>query len=338
VSEPATLLSCVERFMADIGQDAAGVVAVSGGADSVALLRALLSLPRPGRLIIAHLNHALRGAESDADEAFVRNLHGTLLAAEPERLLLRCERIDVAARARAEGENLESTARQIRYEWLTAVAQQVGACWVATGHTADDQAETVLHRLVRGSGLRGLCGIPPRRDLAPGIQVLRPLLRVRRQEVLAFLEMLPQDYRQDSSNADPGFTRNRIRHELLPHLAAGHNPAIVSVLCRLAEQAAEVQQDQEAQAARLLHAAELPRAGAMVVLDATRLAQAARHQVREMFRLVWRREGWPQGRLGFDDWDRLAHLAVANAEAALDVAGGVRVRRCGRVVQLQAER
>src|SRR5207245_2885635 len=109
-----------------------------------------------------------------------------------------------------------------------------------TGHTADDQAETVLHRLLRGTGLHGLGGIPARRDLAAGIEVVRPLLGTSRAEVLAYLQAEKQAFRQDSSNADLGFTRNRIRHELLPDLAR-YNPAIVSLLCRLADQAHEVQ-------------------------------------------------------------------------------------------------
>src|SRR5262249_45357023 len=150
-------------------------------------------------------------------------------------LLLRCERVNVAARARAAGDNLESTARRVRYAWLTTVAREAGASWVATGHTADDQAETVLHRLLRGTGLKGLCGIPARRPLAAGVQLLRPLLHTRKYELLAFLEALGQDYRRDSSNADLALVRNRIRHELLPHLAAAYNPAVVSALCRLAE-------------------------------------------------------------------------------------------------------
>jgi tRNA(Ile)-lysidine synthase len=310
-----------------------GVVAVSGGPDSVALLRALLTLrPASAPLVVAHLNHQLRGADSDADEAFVTALHARL-AAERATLTLCCERIDVAARARVEGDNLESVARRVRYGWLAGVARAAGAGWVATGHTADDQAETVLHRLLRGTGLKGLCGIPARRELAPGVEVVRPLLRVTRARVLAFLRSVGQDFREDASNADLRFTRNRIRHELLPHLAERYNPAVALALCRLAEQAAEVQGREESAARALLAEAELPRAGGTVVLDWARLGAAPRHLVREAFRLLWQREAWPAGRSGFDSWERAAAVAVGEG-TAVDLPGGVRVRRKGRVVQV----
>jgi tRNA(Ile)-lysidine synthase len=330
VAQTTDLLDHVARALAGLPAGP-GVVAVSGGPDSVALLRALLALRR-APLVLAHLNHQLRGADSDADEAFVAALHARL-AAEGAALALRCLRIDVAARARTERDNLESAARRARYGWLAELAREAGAGWVATGHTADDQAETVLHRLLRGTGLKGLCGIPARRALAPGVELVRPLLRVTRAQVLTFLEALGQDFRQDASNADPRFTRNRIRHELLPHLAERYNPGIALALCRLAEQAAEVQGREEVAARALLADAELPRAGETVVLDRALLTAAPRNLVRETFRLLWQREGWPAAKAGFDSWERAAAVA-AGEEVAADLPGGVRVRRRGRVVQV----
>jgi tRNA(Ile)-lysidine synthase len=312
------------------------VVAVSGGPDSVALLHALAALgnAKTGSLTMAHLNHQLRGAESDADEAFVRELHRTLHAENKTSVTLCCERADVASMARAERANLEATARRIRYAWLAHVTQKAGASCVATGHTADDQAETVLHRLIRGTGLRGLRGIAPRRKLALGIEVVRPLLGLARAEVLAYLGELGQAYRTDSSNMDLGYTRNRIRAELLPLLARRYNPAITSILCRLAEQADELHSLQQKEAQALLAAAERPRAGSLFVLDRERLASAPRHLVREVFRLLWEREGWPQSRMGFHSWDRLA--AVARGEAGgVDLPGGLRVLGRERVVQVR---
>src|SRR5262249_49805917 len=159
---------------------------ISGGPDSMALLHALLAL-RQGTdlLILAHLNHQLRGAESDADERFVQECCANLTARGTQGLELRCARLDVAARVRREGGNLESGRRRLRYAWLADLAREASVSLVATGHTADDQAETVLHRLLRGTGLKGLRGIAPRRPLAPGIELVRPLLDVRRCEVLA---------------------------------------------------------------------------------------------------------------------------------------------------------
>jgi tRNA(Ile)-lysidine synthase len=330
VKGPPPLVGKVGRRLARLGAAPDGlVVAVSGGPDSVALLRALRALG-VGRLVVAHLNHRLRGPESDADERFVAELVGAL-AAEAHGLELRCDRIDV--RARAGGDNLEAAARRLRYDWLGRVAQEAGLGGVATGHTADDQAETVLHRLLRGSGLKGLRGIAPRRPLCPGVTLLRPLLGVRRAEVLAYLEELGQPYRQDSSNLDLSRTRNRIRRELLPHLAEGYNPEVVAALGRLAEQAEEVYAAAEAEARALLAEAERPRAGALLVFERRSLAAAPRGRVREALRLVWEREGWPMAEMGFDAWERLA--AVARGEsAAVDLPGGVRARGRGRVVQV----
>src|SRR5438132_3442184 len=135
------------------------VVAVSGGPDSVALRRALARL-RVGSegmpLVVAHLNHRLRGMESDGDEQFVQDLVAHLNRNAGIKLDCRCERIDVAARAEAEKSNIEELARRLRYDWLSKIARETDSSLVATGHTMDDQAETVLHRLIRGTGLKGL--------------------------------------------------------------------------------------------------------------------------------------------------------------------------------------
>jgi len=312
------------------------VVAVSGGPDSVALLRALLVLRRsspPPPLVLAHLNHQLRGSESDADEAFVRDLHSSLVTAGHEAVRLCCERIDVSAVAVAEGANLEDAARRVRYDWLARVAREHSVGIVATGHTADDQAETVLHRLLRGAGLQGLRGIAGRRPLVEGVEVVRPLLDVTRAEVLSFLEAEGQSWRRDSSNDDPRFTRNRIRHELLPHLAEQYNPAVREVLARLARQAEEAHEELETAAVALLAEAERPRAGSLLIFDRARLLVASRYRVRLLFRRVWEREVWPLGEMNFDHWQRLEAL-VFDELMAVDLPGGLRARRHGHVIQV----
>jgi tRNA(Ile)-lysidine synthase len=340
----SSLVVKVRQFLREQGIGPGGmVVAVSGGPDSVALLRALVALRTESRticpsgadglLVIAHLNHQLRGGESLADEQFVRDLHAALLARGITALQLRCERIDVTAHAQAAGGNLESVARRLRYDWLARVAQDSKVPFLATGHTADDQAETVLHRLLRGTGLQGLSGIAARRLLPPRIEVVRPLLQVTRAEVLTYLEAEGQAYCQDSSNANLDFTRNRIRHELLPHLARHYNPAIVSVLGRLAGQAVEAYQDLQVLAQELLTESELPRAGKMLVFDQKRLATRPRHLVREVFRLAWARENWRLGGMGFREWDRLAALVFGEARA-VDLPGGIRAERGERVVRI----
>ncbi|HEY3788774.1 MAG TPA: tRNA lysidine(34) synthetase TilS [Urbifossiella sp.] len=297
-----------------LGQDpGGGVVAVSGGADSVALLRALHEAGS-ANLTVAHLNHQLRGDESDIDEQFVRNLTASL------GLAFRSVRINVLKEAA--GANLEATARRIRYEWLRTVAEEGGAAWIATGHTADDQAETVLHRLIRGTGLQGLRGIAERNP-----PVIRPLLTVTRAEILDYLANLGQPFRTDSSNADPRFTRNRIRAELLP-LMKSFNPEAVAVLGRLAEQADEAHSFIESQAREFLQRIEKPRAGDVIVLDRRELLVAMALLRREAFRLIWEREGWPMGEMSFDHWERAADLTDCDFPEGV----GMRVRE--RVVQL----
>jgi tRNA(Ile)-lysidine synthase len=246
----------------------AGVVAVSGGPDSVALAHALTRRLHDGtiaRLVFAHVNHRLRGSESDADEAFVVALPERWAAADRPTPTVQFVRTDTAAEAQHEGANLEAFARNWRYAWLTDVARQEGAAWVATGHTADDQAETVLFRLLRGSGLAGLAGMPPLRPLVAGVELVRPLLGVRRADVLAYLAANELSFREDRTNADPRVTRNRLRHELLPLLQANYNPAVVDVLGRLAEQAVAVQGVIEPLAEDLLRRDELHRARAKEV-------------------------------------------------------------------------
>jgi tRNA(Ile)-lysidine synthase len=303
------------------------VVAVSGGADSVAQLRALDSL-QVGPLVIAHLNHRLRGAESDADEQFVRDLPARLTDV---RLAVR--RAEVGAIAAEASENLEAVARRERYRFLADVAIEHGIGRVATAHTANDQAETVLHRLIRGTGLQGLRGIATRRRLCPGVELIRPMLDVTRTEVLEYLAELGQPYRDDRSNLDVRFTRNRIRHELLPLLESSYNPNIVMQLCRVAKQATESFSAVRRQARQLLRACELPPAGMMRVLDAERLRAAPRDLRREALRQLWQREGWSRDRMRYTDWDRLAAVA-ADELTAVDLPGKIHARRRGRVLQI----
>jgi tRNA(Ile)-lysidine synthase len=312
------------------------VVAVSGGPDSVCLLHALVALQKATAkrsLCVAHFNHLLRGRDSDADAEFVRHLHEELVAQHPE-IHLCMGQADVALFAEAEGANTEGMARQLRYAWLAEVAQEMKARWIATGHTADDQAETVLHRLLRGTGIQGLRGIASRRTLEPGIEVIRPLLNVTRPEVIHYLSELQQPYRIDESNLDTGFTRNRIRHDLLPLLNKEYNPSIASVLGRLAEQADELFSDMADRAAELLRCAEQPRAGGMMILDRSRLSEVPRFLVREMLRLLWARENWPMNAMDFAAWERVADIALGKA-SAVDLPSGVKVRLQERVVQLE---
>ncbi len=301
-----------------------GVVAVSGGADSVALLRILAGWASP--LIVAHVNHRLRGDDSDADEQFVRELALSL------GLTFRSVAVDVAGKAKKDGTNLEDAARRFRYDWLASVAGESSASWIATGHSADDQAETVLHRLLRGTGIQGLRGIARQRELQPGLSLVRLLLSAARTEIVDFLNLVGQPWREDLSNRDPAFTRNRIRHELLPLLRT-FNPSVVDVLGRLSEQANELHDTLEPAAKALLAQAEMPAAGQWRIFRAAALQAAAPYCVRGMFRLVWEREGWSLNDMSFEHWKRLVDVAVGE-EKAVDLPGGVRACRVEKVVKV----
>lgn len=203
-------------------------VAVSGGADSVVLLRVLLELR--GRLgvvlSVAHFNHKIRGAEADSDEQFVRSL------AEQFGLQFHSGSADVPAYARQQRMSLETAARELRHRWFADLVHEGKADKVATAHTQDDQAETVLMRILRGTGTRGLAGIAP---WQPQKSLIRPLLNSTRLEVETCLKNLNQTWREDSSNRDLHHARNRIRHQLLPLLERDYNPAIRQTLADLAE-------------------------------------------------------------------------------------------------------
>jgi tRNA(Ile)-lysidine synthase len=224
------LLAALRRL--GIGERDSIVAAVSGGADSAAMLDALArfhrSEGRPGSIIVAHLNHQLRGEESDEDEAFVRDL------AERLSLPVFTERIAVADRARAEKRNLEAVARSLRYEFLLKVAEARGANFVGAAHTLDDQAETILMRLIRGSGAEGLRGIHQIVTLNDRVKLIRPMLGITRAEVIRHCEHYELAFRSDSSNFLVDFTRNRVRMELLPMLET-FNPRVKQSLARASE-------------------------------------------------------------------------------------------------------
>jgi tRNA(Ile)-lysidine synthase len=242
-------------------------------------------------------------------------------------------RVDVAARARERRDNLEKVAREARYEWLAGMARARGAAWVATGHSADDQAETVLHRLLRGTGLQGLAAILPRRPVAEGIELVRPLLTTRRGAILAYLREQRQGSCHDSSNEERRYTRNRIRLDLLPLLTVQYQPAIVDILCRLAEEARAVHRDVRAQAGQMLCEAELPRAGDLLVFDLERLERMPPHLVREVFRLVWQREGWPMSDMNRRAWHVVVELARGR-RTGHDFPGRIRARRRPPILQV----
>lgn len=295
------------------------LVAVSGGADSVCLLALLHEMRErallPGiELRIAHVNYGLRGEESEEDEAFVRELGGRL------GVPVDCERVRLMPKA---GGTLQSRARDARYAFFGRLLREHGMTAVATGHTADDQAETVLLWLMRGAGTSGLAGIPVKR--AGGI--IRPLLGVTRQQVLDYLAFRGMPYRSDSSNGTPRYRRNRIRREVLPVLRS-LNPSIVEALARGA--------DILAADAALLDGIEHERWWAIakevssgrVVLDGDRLAAEPLGLQRRLVRraLAMVRQG-PEGLTFRHVSDILERVLAGTHGAGLNLPGGLRVER-----------
>ncbi len=313
-------------------------VAVSGGADSVALLRGLVRLPeltnKPNlrrNFFVATVDHRSRGAESDGDAAFVEALAAELGLDFFRRTL---DPNELEAEARRQG-SWESAARELRYRALVEAAKRGGARFLATAHHRDDQLETLLFRLFRGVGFDGLRGVPAIRPLDESLVLIRPLLAVGRAEIFAYLSQLNQSYRVDSSNASPSYARNRIRNELTPLLESIFPGRWDAALLRLAELAAETETffdaqtaplDAEIAAARRRDAlfrrtldslgipaappntASLPDAASsldVVILPLKPLRDASEPLVRRYFRQIWRDRNWPLAAMGAAEWRRL---------------------------------
>lgn len=294
------------------------LLAVSGGPDSVALARIMASLaPELGiGLALAHVNHRLRGADADADEAFVRELSSFL------GLAFFCGKKDVARYARARRMGIEEAGRRLRRAFLAQTAEQEGFTGVALGHHADDAAETVLMALLRGTGLSGLAGIPAREG-----RFVRPLIDSSREEILVYLAEEKIPFRVDESNRDTRFLRNRVRHEILPRLSREENPGLSRALLRLAGIAAEEEAFWRAYAADFLGPEEGEGARG---LDAARLAGLLPAARRRVFREAYRRLTGSFSGLSQKKIDAALALSREGAESHLG-SGLVACLRGGRL-------
>ena len=314
----AALLQRVRRYIGrhQLWLPGGGVVAaVSGGSDSVALLWILRDLHQDGAVHlagVAHLNHQLR-AHAGRDEAFCRAL------AERLGVPFRAERADVAGLAREWRCSTEVAARRARYAFLEAARVHCGASHIGVAHTRDDQAETVLLRLVRGAGTRGLRGALPVRGA-----VVRPLLDCSRHELRAYLTARAEPWLEDETNADLGHPRNRVRHELLPLLAGHYRPSVARVLARTADVAAHDDALLERLAEQALSAVVATEPAA-VRLDVAALAALPLSLQRRVARRALVVAG--AGRApGHGDIERLLDVCAAGGPAATEAAG-VRVER-----------
>jgi tRNA(Ile)-lysidine synthase len=334
MSQTSTLIS---KLVADWPPvdwcDVTVLLAASGGADSVALVQALhrLRAGGVGRLILSHFNHGLRGAESDGDQAFVEELGRELGV----RVVVG-RRDGVTERGR-EGERSEESLRELRYEFLARMANETGARFVVTAHTADDHVETVLHNILRGTGLAGLAGIPRTRPLTGAATLIRPLLSVTRAEVLEYLAALGQGYRVDSSNASVEYTRNRIRRELLPYLESNFNPQVREALARLSQIAGAANEWMEHEA-ELALGATARRIKGGIELDAHALASQPAFLAQLVLRALWRQQDWPLQDMSHEKWAQLLAFAAASDDgqplSRRDFPGNIRAEKQGGILRL----
>lgn len=324
----------VETFLATLaaGLPASGfwsnrlLVAVSGGADSVGLLCGLHALAPPsaaGRMTVVHVEHDLR-ADAAGDREFVTALANRL------GLPFVWRRCAVRSADDARGEGVEALARRLRYGVFEEVARDTGARHVLVAHTADDQAETILHRILRGTGLAGLAGMPAARELCDGVSLLRPLLAVSRASVREFLAATAESWQEDATNADVRYSRNFLRHEVIGRCQDGPYPSASEALVRLGRQAALAAGAIRSAAQDLLESRATRHADGSVALRTQGLAALDRHVVAEMFVALWSREGWPQRDMTARHYAQLAGAAVdADTHNSVDtfvLPAAIRVR------------
>lgn len=292
------------------------VAACSGGADSLALvdLLQILCQEKDCRLFVAHVDHCLRGAAAEADAAFTAEF-----CAE-RKVSFFAGKVDVPAHRQLQGGSLESAARDCRYRFLRQVAAEVGGALIATGHHKDDQAETVLLHLLRGSGSRGMGAMRPRQG-----DIIRPLLCVSRAEIEAYCTAKELRPREDETNRMRDFRRNRLRHDIMPRLHEYFNPALTETLCRTAE-ILSVESDylQEQVTATWNHAVTPIPGGFLLRVDVWRNLHKAL-QRRLLLTVLARLRGDARG-LGFHHVDIVRELLLAGEPGKnLDLPEGIGV-------------
>ncbi len=299
------------------------LVGVSGGADSVGLLRALVGDGGiPGvRFVVGHVDHGLRGDASRADATWVEEL------AEGLGLEHDVASVDLA------GKTSEEAARKCRYTALQQLAERHDCDAIAVAHTRDDQVETVLHHLLRGTGLKGLAGMAGRQSLRNDLELLRPFLDVGREDIEQWLRSMDQSWREDVSNTQTHWTRNRIRHGLLPMLEREYNPQVRQALLRVSRLSLEAVGIIGEAVESVWDACVIEQTPLVVRLCAETLGQATGPVVRAVLMELWCRQGWPRQAMSFSHW--LALGEVVTAGTAIDLPGGITARRNGPVIRIE---
>jgi tRNA(Ile)-lysidine synthase len=302
--------SILHSWPLDLWSGSTSVVGVSGGPDSVALLHALRAVSnRQAPLVVAHIDHGLRGIESDGDREFVHELaHRWGMPCETVRLTEErlTEENAVSARGIKEMKSSEEALRKVRHRHLQRIAVRYGAQWIATAHHADDVIETMLHRLLRGSGPRGLASIPLTRKLASNLTLVHPLLSVSRSQIMQYIEANRLEFRTDRSNASEAYTRNRIRHQLLPYLREFSETSDVDRrLWQATQQVREEHEYVEESARQWLETARVSEDVGSVEFAAQAFEDVAWCVVREGLVAIWHDLSWPLQGVTAKHWDKL---------------------------------
>jgi len=306
------------------------IVGMSGGPDSVALAHLVHDLneieKRGWNIHLAHLNHHLRGEHSGSDASFVQKL------AHKQGWGITVENAAIADCASENGLSLEEAARNARYLFFERVLEKTGGTVVATAHHANDHAETILHRIIRGTGLRGLAGIPVCRSLNgdSNYRVIRPMLSVSRTQILVYLLERDIDFCIDHTNEGTDFTRNRIRNELIPHLQSNYNPAARQALIKLAEQTGwmnELLQETTEDAFNQSREKDSDTSGVhQVVLNTPDLLNKPKIIQTEVVRRAVAEIGAGQKRLSFEHYVSIVDLAARNVSGKkLELPDGLMV-------------
>ena len=284
------------------------LLAVSGGADSVALVRIAHVLVRQGqvpadRFSIAHVHHGLRGSAADRDAQFVADL-ARELGFEYSVSQIPAHQLPGGATGDSRrGQGLEAWLRQRRYQLLIQRATECGARFIATAHHRDDHVETVLLRILRGTGIRGLAGIPPLRMLTPNLSLIRPLRDLRRQQIEAFLAARNSDYCRDASNDNPDFARNRVR-QWLPELRQQFGWPVEDALANLALQASDLLELLTRQTAALQ--TRTTRLADRITIDPQATQEVSTSELVHFLQSLWLEQSWPQQQMNYATWRQLA--------------------------------
>ncbi len=285
-------------------------------------------------LVVVHYNHRLRGEDSAEDARFVKQLC--------LQLRVECCQAEAAGSLLSDapgGQGLEAIARKRRYQFFEQVAREKQARYLVTAHQRDDQVETILHRIVRGTGVGGLGGIAPARQWLPGVGLVRPLLPFARSEIVEYLRALGQSFRHDVTNDTTQFTRNQLRNEVLPYLREALAEPVDQSLIRLAQQARECQEVIDHLVHTHLPRCVLRQAAAEVWLQAVHLARLHPYLVREILVTIWKEQQWPRQEMSQAHWHQLAELACGDAgKPAFTLPGAVQASRSDDKLVLQRPR